>query len=64
MTHGNFAHINLSQLPEPLRSRAESWWGQRARVAVRLDDAGEYRIMKLREGENPWIGWSLVFFHG
>jgi hypothetical protein len=64
VTHDDHAHIYLSKLPEPMRSRAKSWWGQGAEVAARLDDAGEYRIIKLRPRENPWIGWRLVFFHG
>ena len=27
-------------------------------------DAGEYRIMKLRGDEPPWVGWSMVNFNG
>ncbi len=61
---GNNAHVNWSQLPEPLRSRAESWWGQRARVAARTDDAGEWRVVLLRSDELCWVGWSMVNFNG
>lgn len=58
--------IPVSKLPEPLRIRAESWRKEMRNVliAARLDDAGEYRIMKLRGDEPPWVGWSMVNFNG
>lgn len=62
----NYAQINLSELPEPLRIRAESWRKEMRNVIIvaRTDDAGEWRIMRLREGESPWVGWSMVNFNG
>jgi len=60
----NYAHIDLSKLPEPLRGLAKAWMLRGARVATRTDDAGEYRIMKLRGDEPPWVGWSMVVFNG
>ena len=58
--------IPVSKLPEPLRSLAESWRKEMRNViiAARTDDAGEYRIMKLRGDEPPWVGWSMVNFNG
>ena len=63
----NYAPINVSKLPEPLRSRAESWraaGGGWARVAARTDDAGEWRVVLLRSDELCWVGWSMVNFNG
>ena len=60
----NYSQIGLSKLPEPLRGLAKAWLLRGARVATRTDDAGEYRIMKLRGDEPPWVGWSMVNFNG
>ena len=61
----NYAHINLSKLPAELRTLAESWRRAGARVAARTDDAGEWRIMKMRPNEaEPWVGWYGVDFNG
>ena len=54
--------VDVSRLPESLRIIAESWRQSGARVAARKDDAGEFRIMKLRPGESVWVGWYPVFF--
>lgn len=58
----NMVHIDASRIPEPLRGLARSWRQAGARVAARKDDAGEYRIMKMRPGEGIWVGWSTVYF--
>ena len=58
----NDVTIHVSRLPPDLRTTAELWWAAGWQVAARLDDAGEYRIMKLRPGESPWVGWFLVRF--
>jgi len=62
----NDATVPLSKLPEPLRIRAESWRREMRNViiAARTDDAGEWRIMRLRGDESPWVGWSMVNFNG
>lgn len=59
--------IPVSKLPEPLRSRAESWRaaaGGWARVAARTDDADEWRIVLLRSDEQCWVGLSMVNWNG
>lgn len=60
----NYVHIGLSKLPEPLRGLAKAWLLQGERVAARSDDAGEWRIMKMRPAEEaPWVGWDGVSLH-
>jgi hypothetical protein len=58
----NDTTVPLSKLPPQLQALARSW-ELRNHVAARLDDAGEYIIMKLNHYEPPWVGWSLVNFN-
>lgn len=55
--------VNPAQLPTSLRQTAELWFVSGARVMARLDDAGEWRVAKLKFGEEVWVGWRLVKFH-
>lgn len=55
--------VRVGQLPTILRQVAELWFVSGARVIARLDDANEWRVAKLKYGEEPWVGWRLVKFH-
>ena len=63
----NQATIDLEKLPAELQARALAWRNSQwpagsVQVAARLDDANEFRIMRLEHGETPWVGWCLVRF--
>lgn len=52
--------VPLWSLPPELTKLAVEWSRSGLRVAARRDDANEWRIMKLRVAEAPWVGWREV----
>lgn len=54
--------IPVSTLPVDVRALAIDMHRYGDRVAARLDDANEWRIMRMRIAEDVWIGWKEINF--